>query len=77
MCVCVCVCVCVRACVRACVCVCVRACVCVENEVHAEFTIIIQAIVSLERLRTFLQNNELDPNAVTWREEPAGGEWVG
>ena len=30
--------------------------------------------MSIERLREFLKNDELDPDAVTWREEPAVGE---
>ena len=30
--------------------------------------------MSVKRLRTFLKNDELDPNSVTWREEPAVGE---
>ena len=31
--------------------------------------------MSIERLKKFLKNDELDPNyAVTWREEPVVGE---
>ena len=33
-----------------------------------------QVSVSIKRLGTFLKNDELDPDAVTWREEPAVGE---
>ena len=34
---------------------------------------IIQASVSVKRLGTFLKNEELDPNIVDWKLEPAGG----
>ena len=48
-----------------------------EKALSEEFTHCTQVSVSLKRLRTFLKNDELDPNAVTWREELAVGEWVG
>ncbi len=28
----------------------------------------------MKRLRTFLENDELDPNTITWREDPAIGD---
>ncbi len=32
--------------------------------------------MSVKRLRTFLENDELDPNSITWREDPAIGEFT-
>ncbi|XP_064405656.1 multidrug resistance-associated protein 1-like [Halichondria panicea] len=37
-------------------------------------SMLVQVVVSVKRLRTFLENDELDPNTITWREDPAIGK---
>ncbi|XP_064405659.1 multidrug resistance-associated protein 1-like [Halichondria panicea] len=37
-------------------------------------SMLVQVSVSVKRLRTFLKNDELDSNTVTWKEEPAFGK---